>query len=149
MRQAVKRAWTWVRERAIALKAALRAFARRIKRELAVWRRVLADRRTPWYARALLGFGIAYAAMPFDLVPDFIPFVGWLDDVVLVGVPIALGVRLVPRHVLAEARAAVALDYPPPTHRGFSGALPPPAPEGSSEAPPVGASAEREQTAGE
>jgi uncharacterized membrane protein YkvA (DUF1232 family) len=108
MGQVLRQGWTWVRGRAIALRAALRVFARRIKRELAVWRRVLADRRTPWYARALLGFGLAYAAMPFDLVPDFIPIAGWLDDVVLVGVPIALGVRLVPKHVLAEARAAVA-----------------------------------------
>lgn len=122
----------------MALKAALRAFSRRIKRELAVWRRVLADRRTPWYAKALLGFGIAYAAMPFDLVPDFIPVVGWLDDVVLVGVPIALGVRLVPRQVLAEAREAVALalDYPPPTHVGSSVA--PPAAALPAGEPPAG-----------
>ena len=86
--------------------AALRAFARRVKRELAVWRRVLRDSRTPRLAKGLLWFGIAYALIPFDLIPDFIPVLGWLDDLLFVAVPIALAIKIVPRAIVADARNA-------------------------------------------
>jgi uncharacterized membrane protein YkvA (DUF1232 family) len=61
--------------------------------------------RTPWYAR-LLAAGIAvYAISPIDLIPDFIPVLGYLDDLILIPLGIALVVKLVPRPVLAECRA--------------------------------------------
>ncbi len=84
--------------------ARLRDFARRIKLELRVWRRVLKHPRTPWYAKALLGFAILYALMPFDLIPDFIPVLGLLDDLLLVAVPISLALKLVRRDVIRECR---------------------------------------------
>ena len=60
---------------------------------------------TPWYAR-LLAAGIAiYAVSPIDLIPDFIPVLGYLDDLVLIPLGIALVVKLVPSPVLAECRA--------------------------------------------
>lgn len=63
------------------------------------------DPRTPWYARALGVLVIAYATSPIDLIPDFIPVLGYLDDLILVPAGIALTLRLVPAQVLEEARA--------------------------------------------
>ena len=75
----------------------MRAFVARIQLELAVWRLVLKDKRTPWLAKALIWFAVGYALMPFDLIPDFVPVLGYLDDVVMVGVPMAIAIRMVPR----------------------------------------------------
>ncbi len=87
--------------------ATVRAFARRIKRELAVWRRVLKHPRTPRLSKGLLWFALVYAAIPFDIIPDFIPILGWLDDLVLVAIPIALAIKFIPKGVIAECREAV------------------------------------------
>ncbi len=71
-----------------------------------MWRRVLADPRTPRRARWLLAAALAYLALPFDLVPDFIPVLGYLDDVLIVGLAIYLARRSIPPEVIAEARTA-------------------------------------------
>jgi uncharacterized membrane protein YkvA (DUF1232 family) len=63
------------------------------------------DPRTPWYAKALAALVAAYALSPIDLIPDFIPVLGQLDDLLLVPLGIALAVRLIPREVLADCRA--------------------------------------------
>jgi uncharacterized membrane protein YkvA (DUF1232 family) len=63
------------------------------------------DRRTPWFARALGVLVVAYALSPIDLIPDFIPVLGLLDDLVLVPAGIALLLRMVPPEVMAEHRA--------------------------------------------
>jgi len=84
-------------------KAVVEAF----KREVKVYRLVLADRRTPWLARVLLGAAVAYALSPIDLIPDFIPVAGYLDDVVIVPGLVYLALRLVPREVVQECRAKV------------------------------------------
>ena len=62
------------------------------------------DPRTPWYAKALAALVAAYALSPIDLIPDFIPVLGQLDDLLLVPLGIALAVRLIPREVLADCR---------------------------------------------
>ncbi len=62
------------------------------------------DPRTPWYAKALVAFIIGYALSPIDLIPDFIPLVGYLDDLVIVPAGIALLVRMIPNGVLQECR---------------------------------------------
>ena len=66
------------------------------------------DRETPWYAKLIAGLTAAYAFSPIDLIPDFIPFLGQLDDLVLVPLGIALAWRLVPKHVLARCREEAA-----------------------------------------
>jgi len=64
------------------------------------------DPRVPWYARALAGAVAAYALSPIDLIPDAIPILGYLDDLVLVPAGIALVLRLIPADVMAGCRAA-------------------------------------------
>ena len=83
----------------------LRAWARRLERDgLTLWfaRR---DPRTPWLAKALAVVAVAYALSPIDLIPDFIPVLGWLDDLILLPGLIWLALRLLPPEVLSDARA--------------------------------------------
>ncbi len=61
--------------------------------------------RTPWYAKVLAAAVVAYALSPFDLIPDFIPVFGYLDDIIIVPLGIAAVVRLMPADVLADCRA--------------------------------------------
>src|SRR5512140_2886610 len=64
------------------------------------------DPRTSWYARLFTGLIVAYAFSPIDLIPDFIPVLGYLDDVVIVPLGILLAVKLIPPQVMMESRAA-------------------------------------------
>jgi uncharacterized membrane protein YkvA (DUF1232 family) len=63
---------------------------------------------TPWYAKLLLAAVVAYALSPIDLIPDFIPLLGYVDDLVLLPLGIALAIRLIPPPVLADCRARAA-----------------------------------------
>lgn len=60
---------------------------------------------TPWYAKLLVAAIVAYALSPLDLIPDFVPVLGILDDLVLLPIGIALAIRMIPREVLEECRA--------------------------------------------
>ena len=60
---------------------------------------------TPWYARLLVAGVVAYALSPIDLIPDFVPVLGYLDDLILIPMGITLAVRMIPTPVLAECRA--------------------------------------------
>ena len=83
----------------------LRKRAESLKREL--WALFLAwkDPRTPPLARVIIFVAVAYAASPVDLIPDFIPVLGLLDDLIILPALIAWAVRLIPPDVLAEVRA--------------------------------------------
>jgi len=72
------------------------------------------DPRVPWYAKALAACVLAYLFSPIDLIPDFIPVLGYLDDLILVPLGLVLVLRLVPREVMLAARekAAAAADRP-------------------------------------
>lgn len=82
----------------------MRKWARRLKQETIVLVLALQDRRTPWYARVVVAAVAAYALSPIDLIPDFIPVLGQLDDLLLVPLGIALARRLIPPAVLFDCR---------------------------------------------
>ncbi|MDP2931701.1 MAG: YkvA family protein [Chloroflexota bacterium] len=85
----------------------LRLFARRIKRELLVYYFVLKDPRTPKPAKFLLWLAIGYAFLPFDIIPDFIPVIGQLDDIIIVPGLIVLALKLVPKEIVEDCRIRV------------------------------------------
>jgi uncharacterized membrane protein YkvA (DUF1232 family) len=74
------------------------------KREITVYRRVLRDERTPPRAKLFLSLAIAYVCMPFDLIPDFIPVIGHLDDAIIVPALVIMALRSVPSDVISEHR---------------------------------------------
>jgi uncharacterized membrane protein YkvA (DUF1232 family) len=79
--------------------------ARTLRRETRVVYLAILDRRTPWYAKALGGCVVAYALSPIDLIPDPIPVIGYLDDLIVVPLGVMLMRRLIPQDVLAECRS--------------------------------------------
>lgn len=83
---------------------ALRDWAKRLKHETYALYLAGRDPRTPWYAKLLALAIAAYAASPIDLIPDFIPVLGYLDDLILVPAGIWLVLKLIPAEVMAEAR---------------------------------------------
>ena len=78
--------------------------AKRLKNEIHALYLAARDPRTPWYAKVLAAFIIGYALSPIDLIPDFIPVLGYLDDLVIVPAGIALLIRMIPAGVLEECR---------------------------------------------
>ena len=85
----------------------LRQLCTRFQAEAELWRRVWRHPRTPRAARWLLGLALVYAVTPIDLIPDFIPVLGHLDDAIIVPILVILAVRLVPKDVVAECRAGL------------------------------------------
>jgi uncharacterized membrane protein YkvA (DUF1232 family) len=85
--------------------ANLRARARRLGAEVTALYFAARHPHTPWYAKAFIAAIVAYALSPIDLVPDFIPILGFVDELVLLPFAIALAVKLVPREVMDECRA--------------------------------------------
>lgn len=79
-----------------------------LKRETLALYLAARDPRTPWHARVAVAAVAAYALSPIDLIPDFIPVLGLLDDAVLLPLGIALALRLIPPEVMAESRARAA-----------------------------------------
>ena len=77
---------------------------RKLKKETSAIYLACKDSRVPWYARALAAVVVAYALSPIDLIPDIIPVIGYLDDLILVPLGIALVLRMIPPDVLAECR---------------------------------------------
>ena len=69
------------------------------------------DQRVPWYAKLLIAVIIGYALSPIDLIPDFIPVIGYLDDLVLVPAGIILVLRMIPEEVMAECRKKAAAGF--------------------------------------
>ena len=85
----------------------IKRVAKNLVHEVRVYQSVVRDPRTPWLARVLIGCAVAYALSPIDLIPDFIPIVGHLDDAVIVPLLIVVGLRFVPPDVIREHRESI------------------------------------------
>ena len=96
------------------MKDRLRSWARVIKRDVHALYLAARDPRVPWYAKALAMIVAGYALSPIDLIPDFIPVLGYLDDVIILPLGILLVIRMIPPEIMAEHRelAAAAQDRP-------------------------------------
>jgi uncharacterized membrane protein YkvA (DUF1232 family) len=90
--------------------ADLRSRARKLKSEIFALYLALRDPRTPWYAKAFGALVVAYAFSPLDLIPDFVPVLGYLDDVILLPLGIWLTIRMIPLAVLDESRARAEIE---------------------------------------
>ena len=95
----------------------LRERVRALKRETLTLYFAVRDPRTPLVAKLVAGLVVAYALSPIDLIPDFIPVLGYLDDLILVPLGIMLALRLIPAAVLIAARAQAELTLLRPTNR--------------------------------
>lgn len=91
----------------------LKSLARELKDDLKTYQFVLKDDRTPRLARILLGLAVGYALLPFDIIPDFIPVIGHMDDVIIPSLVI-LALKMIPQEVLEDCklRARAAQDGP-------------------------------------
>ncbi|HEY6630160.1 MAG TPA: YkvA family protein [Rhizobiaceae bacterium] len=83
----------------------LKGWAKPIKRDVVALFLAARDSRTPWYAKVIAGLVAAYALSPIDFIPDFIPVIGYLDDLLIVPLGIWLAARLVPNDLMQEFRA--------------------------------------------
>lgn len=68
---------------------------------------VLKDKKTPLLGKLLLGLGIGYLFLPFDIIPDFIPLLGQLDDLIIVPLLVVLALRLIPSELVAKHRNSI------------------------------------------
>lgn len=81
-----------------------------LAREIRVYRLIMRHDRTPRLTRWLLGAALAYAVSPLDLIPDWVPLAGHLDDILIVPLLVWLSLRFVPAEVIADCRAQGTLD---------------------------------------
>ncbi|MFP5115978.1 YkvA family protein [Bacillaceae bacterium C204] len=80
----------------------IKAWARNLKRQIFILYCAYKDERVPWYAKLFTACVVAYAFSPIDLIPDFIPILGYLDDVILVPLGIMIALRMVPKSVISD-----------------------------------------------
>ena len=98
--------------------ARIREWALTVKRDVYALLLAARDPRVPWYAKMMAACVAAYALSPIDLIPDFIPVLGYLDDLLIVPLGIIIAVRLVPAEVMAEHRAAASSASEPRSRAG-------------------------------
>ncbi|HWA19346.1 MAG TPA: YkvA family protein [Devosia sp.] len=95
-------------------------WARAIKRDVVALWIAARDPRTPWIAKLAAGAVAAYALSPIDLIPDFVPVLGYLDDLLIVPLGILLVIRLIPEPLMTEFRAQAAMREKPASPAGLA-----------------------------
>lgn len=83
----------------------LKALGKHLKQEFEVYRLVLKHPQTPWLAKLFLGLAVGYLLLPFDLIPDFIPVLGQLDEMVIIPVLVYIALKLIPPAIIQQCRA--------------------------------------------
>jgi len=81
--------------------------AKQLKTEVHAIYLAYRDPRTPWYAKLFIGCVVGYALSPIDLIPDFIPVLGYVDDLIIVPLGVAIALKMIPQGVLADCRKKV------------------------------------------
>ena len=97
--------------------SSLKTWARDARREVVALYFAARDPRVPWYAKAVAAVVAAYGLSPIDLVPDFIPILGYLDELIVLPLGIVLAIKLIPPEIMAEHRAAAIAAEAKPTSR--------------------------------
>lgn len=82
----------------------LKSLTKHLKQEFAVYRLVLKHPQTPWPAKVCLWLAIGYLLLPFDLIPDFIPVLGQLDDVVIIPLLVYIALLFIPQDIIQSCR---------------------------------------------
>jgi uncharacterized membrane protein YkvA (DUF1232 family) len=80
----------------------LKTWAKNLKRQIFILYYACKDDRVPWYAKVFIACVVAYAFSPIDLIPDFIPILGYLDDIILLPIGIMLALKMIPKEVLFD-----------------------------------------------
>lgn len=106
---------TWV--------SSLKIWARGVKRDVVALYFAARDPRVPWYAKAVAAAVAAYALSPIDPIPDFIPILGYLDELIVLPLGIILAIKLVPPDIMAEHRAAAITTEGKPTSRAAAAVI--------------------------
>ena len=101
----------------------LRQWARQLKRDTLALYLACRDPRTPWFAKVFAGAIVAYALSPIDLIPDFIPVLGYLDDLIIVPVGLMIAIRMIPTSVMEDCRERAQLLSDRPTSRMVVGVI--------------------------
>ena len=85
----------------------LKSIAKNLRKELKFYQHMLQDTRMPRAPKWLLGMAVAYVLWPFDLIPDFIPIIGQLDDAVIVPLLILIALKMIPKEIIEDCRNKV------------------------------------------
>ena len=101
-----------VKESPLTLNQRLRQWARKLQTEVIAMYFVMKHPKTPLYAKVLAAIIVGYALSPIDLIPDFVPILGYLDDVILLPLGIALVIRLIPKNILEACRQEAKINPP-------------------------------------
>ena len=101
------------------IRKSLKQWAHAIKRDVVALWLAARDPRVPWYAKAAAGAVAAYALSPIDLIPDFVPVLGYLDDLIILPLGIYLAVKLIPVDLMAEFRAEATRRAKPTSRAGM------------------------------
>ncbi len=88
----------------MSLKNQLNTIGRNIKNEIRIYQAVIKDKRTPLLGKIFLGMAVGYFFLPFDLIPDFIPIVGHLDDIVIIPALVIIALKIIPKEIVGEYR---------------------------------------------
>ena len=98
----------------------LRNIAALAQREMRVYQLLISDDRTPKPAKWLLGIAVAYLLSPIDLIPDFVPVIGYLDDVIVVPVLVGIALKLIPQSLFEDCRTRALQDQGDKVHEANS-----------------------------
>jgi uncharacterized membrane protein YkvA (DUF1232 family) len=105
------------------LTARLKERAKRLKNEILAISLAFNEKRTPLFAKIMIGITAGYALSPIDLIPDFIPVLGYLDDLVILPALVLLSIKLIPGDVLEDCRGRVKEGYKPDKRTGWIAAV--------------------------